>query len=53
MRKMSDKEIRDEALRRVMWRVGNENNDVTRYISDAVAEKVVADEKKEAEQNDE
>lgn len=27
-----------EALRRCMWQQGNTNNDVTRYIADAVAE---------------
>lgn len=41
---MTEKEIRDEALRKVMWSVGNTCNDVTRYIADAVAEKVVRDE---------
>lgn len=41
---MTDKQIRDEAMRKVMWTVGSTNNDVTRYIADAVAEKVVRDE---------
>lgn len=44
---MTDKEIRDDAMRRVMRQVGDANNDVTRYISDAVADKVAADERKE------
>ena len=41
---MTEKQIRDEAMRRVMWEVGHTNNDVTRYISDAVANQVVRDE---------
>lgn len=44
---VTDKEIRDDAMRRVMRQVGDANNDVTRYISDAVADKVAADECKE------
>lgn len=41
---MTDKQIRDEAMRQVMWKAGNTNNDVTRYIADAVANQVVRDE---------
>jgi hypothetical protein len=41
---MTDKQIRDEAMRQVMWECGITANDVTRYIADAVAEKVVRDE---------
>ena len=41
---MTEKQIRDEAMRKVMWEVGHTNNDVTRYISDAVANQVVRDE---------
>lgn len=44
---VTDKEIRDDAMRLVMRQVGDANNDVTRYISDAVADKVAADERKE------
>lgn len=44
---MTDKQIRDEALRQVMWRVGITCNPVTQYISDAVAKQVVADESRE------
>lgn len=41
---MTEKQIRNEAMRKVMWEVGHTNNDVTRYISDAVANQVIRDE---------
>lgn len=41
---MTDKEIRDEALKKVMGVLSHTNNGVTRYIADAVAEQVVRDE---------
>lgn len=39
--------IRNEALRKVMHTVGITNNDVNRYIADAVIEKMLRDEKLE------
>ena len=42
---IKEKQIRDEAMRKVMWEVGHTNNDVTRYISGAVAKQVVRDER--------
>lgn len=41
MKNRTEKEIGEEALRRAMWNEGHANNDVTRYISDAVAKKLV------------
>lgn len=49
MREMTDKEIRDAAMQSVMAKNNLTNNPVTRYISDAVAEKTVADERREPE----
>jgi len=41
---VKDSEVREEAMRRVMWTVGNTKNPVTDYIADAVAKRVVMDE---------
>lgn len=41
---MTDKDIRDSAMKQVMWKVGNAKNPVTEYIADAVTKRVVADE---------
>lgn len=41
---MTDKEIRDEALSKVMWKYDQTHNEVTRYIADAVIEKIQRDE---------
>ncbi len=34
----------EEALRRAMWKCGHTNNAVTRYIADAIAEKLTREE---------
>lgn len=49
MGKMSEQEIRNEAMKRVMWEVGHTKNDVTEYIADAVAKQVVQDEEKKSQ----
>ena len=41
---MNEKKVREEAVRKVMWYVGNTNNDVTRYIADAVVAQSLRDE---------
>lgn len=41
----SNKEIRDEAVKSVMWRLGITKNPVNEYIADAVIEKATAEDK--------
>lgn len=41
---MTDKEIRDEAVRTVMARLNTTNNAINRYIADAVINATLADE---------
>jgi len=45
---MTNKEIRDAAVKKVMWDVGHTCNPVTQYIADAVVEKSVQDDAAEA-----